>query len=509
MARTWYGRRKPEQALIASAGRPITAAAVTIATNNPPSHVLWGGAGWQQEVWAHYDTTPELHSGANIMGIAFSRAKMIAVDVDPVTLELGTEPTTDPVATALVARLFGGPTGRAQAQKQIGVHLTGPGECWVLASDQLPDADGQTWQIISVSEVTKAGNSIRIQNLDGTQRELLDTELLFRLFNPHPRRRWDADSPSLALLPVFRELAGLSAQIMAAIKSRLATGGVWLLPQSAGLPDSVDEAGNVLPGGAAGWMRTLADAMMTAIGNPDDPSSLVPIVSLIPDEVLEKIKDPIKFVQDIMTEVQPLREAAQQRIGIGLDTSPEQLLGMGDTNHWGQWFIDESFVKGPLAAYLALPADAFTTHYLRPGMRIAGRNPALFAIAFDTNNMIVEANEENAKWAYGEGILSEEATLRALHFDPTRDAATLPERERNLLIKMVARGNPQTVQELEGMIRTLFPNFKIDPLQVLPATGTLPQVGPSPTAPKAIEAPSTSITHQPPAATPPVAPSAP
>lgn len=506
MPRTWYGRRLPDTVDTLPRQDALVAAAVTVGINNPPSHVQWGGAGWQLEAWQHYDTCPELHAAASIIGNAFSRAKMIAVDVDPLTLEMGTEPTSDPVANALVARLFGGPTGRAQAQRQMGVHLTVPGDCWVLASDQIPDVDSQTWQIISVSEVTKSGAMIQIQNLDGTMRTLQDTELLFRMFQPHPKRRWDADSPSRALLPVFRELAGLSAQIMASIKSRLATGGVWLLPQSAGLPDSVDEFGNKLPGGATGWMRLLADAMTTAIANPEDASAVVPIVSLIPDDVLDKIKDPIKFVQDIMSEVQPLREAAQRRIAIGMDMPPETLLGLGDVNHWSAWQIDEAFIKGPLASLLALPADAFTSHYLRPGLRIAGKNPGLFAIVFDTNDMITEANEANAKQAYGDGVLSEESYLKALHFDPVRDAASTEERERALILRMVGRGNPQTAQELEGMLRVLYPNFKLDPLEPLPVPGGPTVIDAAPVAPqKAITAPSTTDTQQPPQrpATPP------
>lgn len=490
--RTWYGRRKP----------PITAAAVTVATNNPPSHVLWGGAGWQQEAWGHYDTCPELHEAATILGNAFGRAKMIAVDVDPITLELGTEATSDPVATALVAGLFGGPTGRAQAQSQMGLHLTVPGECWVLASDQLPDADGQTWQIIGVSEVTKAGNTIRIQNLDGTQRDLLDTELLFRLFKPHPQQRWQADSPTRALLPVFRELAGLSAQIMASIRSRLATGGLMLVPESIAPPFTTNEAGEKVPFGAQGWMKMLADAMIAAIANPEDPSALVPIVMTASDDVIAKIGEPIRFVQEIMAEVQPLRDAAIKRIAIGMDMPAELITGVGDVNHWGQWFIDESFVKGPLAAALSLPADAFTTHYLRPGLRLAGKNPARFAIAFDTNHMISEANEANAKQAYADGVLSEEAYLTAMNFDPERDSATLAERERRLIEGMVGRGNPQTIQELEKMVQVLYPGFKITPLAPLPAPGTAAIAGPGSPAPKAIEAPTTTELHQPPTQAP-------
>lgn len=498
--RTWYGRKVPEP--LTAAATPITAAAVTVAINNPPSHVLWGGAQWQREFWQHYDTSPEVHKALSIYGYAFSQAKMIAVDVDPMTLELGEEPTKDPVALALVARLFGGPTGRSQAQRQMGVHLTGPGECWILAEDQQPDADAQPWRILSVAEVTKAGNLIRIQNLDGTQRTLLETELLFRLFNPHPFMAWQADSPNRAALPVLRELAGLSMHVIASIKSRLASAGIWLLPKSAQMEKTIDQFGQEVPGGADGWMRLLADAMLAPIADPDNPSAVVPIVAMVPDEVLAQIKDPITFVTEIMQEIAPLRQAARERYAAGQDMDPSQLLGAGEVNHWSNWFIDEAFVKGPLAALLALPADAFTTHYLRPGLRLANRDPRLFAIRFDTNHMIEQDLEKNAMWAYENGLISEAATLSALHFDPVRDLITEEERERSLLEKMIARGNPQTVEELAALIKLRYPDFVITPLPTA-ATGpnapAPPAIGTTaPPAPKAIAAPVPSSTQAPP-----------
>lgn len=510
MARNPFSRRRSSQIEILDPVRQssLVASAVTIGIDKPPSHVLWGGAQWQLEAWAHYDTCPELHAAATVIGNAFSRAKMMAVDVDPVTGDLGDTPTDDPVAGALVANLFGGRSGQSMAQRQMGVHLTLPGDCWILASDQRPDVDAQTWQVISVSEVQKAGNLIQIENLDGTRRNLMPTELLFRLFQPHPKRRWEADSPTRAMLPVLRELAGLSAQIIASIKSRLATGGVWLLPQSATLPDTVDEYGNKLPSGAQGWMAMLARAMVTAIANPDDPSALVPIVAMIPDEVLEKIKDPFQFVREIAAEAQVLREACVKRLAIGMDMPPELLLGVGDVNHWSAWQVSEDFVKGPLTGLLALPADGFTTHYLRPGLRLAGRNPRLFAIAFDTSGLMPAVQEEHAIAAYTAGELSARALLEALHFDPVRDAVTPEERAEKLVRGILARGNPESLEELLPTIKRLFPGISLT--VPIGSTGLPSPVAPqleenAPTTAPPIAPPSTTATKSPPPrpATPP------
>lgn len=490
MARTWYGRRKLGVEIVRpSALDSLTASATTVAVNTP-SQVQWGGSGWQQEVWEHYDTAPEQHRAQTDMGEAFSRAKLMVVDVNPTSGDLGENPTDDPVGGAIIRKMFGGRVGQAQAQRAMGQHLTGPGEFWVLVSDQVPDVDGDQWAILAVGEVTKAGNLIQIQNMDGTRRSLRDGELLIRVWQPHPARRWLADSPTLAELTVLREMAGFTAQIMASIRSRLASAGVWLLPQSATLPVEKDEAGQDLPGGAPQWMRLLATAMMTAISRPDDPSALVPIVAMIPDDVLAKIQNPIQFVQDLAADLQPLRDSATKRFAIGFDAPPERLLGVGDMNHWSAWQTDESFVKGPLSSLLSVPAAALTEHYLKPTLRLMGKDPELFAFAFDVSDMMPDVKAEHAEQARQDGVLSERAYLEALGFDPDRDAATPEERAERLVLQVLARGNPESLEELLPTIKRLFPGIQL--------TVPITTAGPTPAAP---------VAETPPAGTPVAAPS--
>jgi hypothetical protein len=420
-SRTWYGRRKSAED-VAREIPALTAAAATVDANRPPTgtQMYWGGAGWQNEGWDHYDSTPELHRAASDMGEAFSRAVMMVVDVDPVSGELGEDPTDDQMAGAIGTAMFGGRPGQAQAQRAIGEHMTVPGECWILATDPALNIDDEPWQVLSVNEVAPLGGTgIQITRIDGSKRMLVDGELLFRVWQPHPKRRVEANSPVRAALPVLRELAGLSAQVMAAIRSRLASAGVWLLPDSATLPAPLDELGREIPGTPSDhWLRLLGNAMMTAVANPDDPSALVPIVAMVPDGVLEKIKDPFQFVRDVISDIQPIREAAIKRLAVGFDAPPERLLGLASVNHWGQWFMDESFVKGPLSAYLAVPADAFTKKYLRPALQLAGKNPDAFAIAYDVRGMLPDVEATNAQQAWDAGKLAGRKYLEAMGFDP-------------------------------------------------------------------------------------------
>jgi hypothetical protein len=137
----------------------------------------------------------------------------------------------------------------------------------------------------------------------------------------------------------------------------------------------------------------------------------------------------------------------------------------------------------------------------------------LFAIRFDTNHMIEQDLEKNAMWAYENGLISEAATLSALHFDPVRDLITEEERERSLLEKMIARGNPQTVEELAALIKLRYPDFVITPLPTA-ATGpnapAPPAIGTTaPPAPKAIAAPVQGPPVRPPVTSNPTGPPSP
>jgi hypothetical protein len=486
--RTWYGRKRIE-----TAPASLVSAAAPLVIGGKPTpdskNTRWGGAQWQREAWDHYDTNPELHRAATIVGESFSRARLIVVDVDPVTGELGEDPTDNPRAGAVGATAFGGRPGQQSAQRTMGLHFTVPGETAIVVSDD-PDLPLPVWTVLDVSEVSSTGSAVSIKTENGDDRILADGDMLVRIWQRHPRSQSLADSPARALLPVFREMGALTAQVMAAARSRLASAGVWLLPETAQLPAERDpETGEELTDGATGaerWLRMISDAMSAALSNPEDPSALVPIIAMVPDDVLDKIKDPFKFVADTIADVVAQRDAAVKRIAVGMDMPAEALTGLADSNHWTAWLVDESYIKGPLSSLLALPAEALTAQWLRPALAAAGvPNPQLFAYRFDVSHMLPAASDDAATQnAYSVGELSARAYLERLGFDPDRDAPTTDERAQRLLISILANATPDQLPDLVDVIKAVYGRTVDVPAVSVPAPAELaPRPGDTPSIP--------------------------
>src|SRR3954451_896195 len=87
-------------------------------------------ADWQQEAWHHFNRCGELQMAASWMANSLSRIRVFAAEIG----EDGRpgDPTSNTTAQAIAAELFGGPGAAAQVLAALGVHLTVPGDCYVV-----------------------------------------------------------------------------------------------------------------------------------------------------------------------------------------------------------------------------------------------------------------------------------------------------------------------------------------------------------------------------------------
>jgi hypothetical protein len=448
----------------------LVASAVNVRVTAGFSNIRWGATDWQQEGWLHYDNCPEFGAGVRLMAWALSRARLIAVDIDPITGDPGTQPTKDADVAEIMGDLFGGPAGQSQALKMIGKHLTVAGDLWVLATDN-PDLDQATWEVLGTTEVSAtSADRIVVEQMNGLPREIdTENELLVRIWEPHPKRRWEADAATRSLLPVLRELAALTNMVSATVKSRLASSGILWIPEEIQLPKPTagpaadDTQVRSESAGAQGWLDLITEAMIAPIRDPDSAQAVVPLVSLVKGDLIEKITH-MEFGRDLDQMIQPLRDACVLRLAVGMDLPPEKLTGSGDINHWGQWSITEDFAKQYIAPKLELVAAALTTYYLAPALRARRRNPRPFAIYFDLNRLLPnQINVDNAVKAWDAGLLKELAYMEALGFAAS-DIADSEERARRLITELLSHGNPQTLAEVGQAIAALFPGITIQPL---------------------------------------------
>lgn len=467
----------------------LVAAAVNVRVTENYQHVRWGGTEWQQESWLHYDTCPEFHAGVNIGAHNLSRARLIGVEVDPITGEPGTQPTDDPDVNEIMGELFGGPSGQGQALAQLYRHLDVAGDAWALATDN-PDLDQAQWQILATTEVTSAGGGrIMIEQIDGIPRPI-DTlnELLIRIWQPHPKRRWEADSSSRSLLPVLRELAALTAMVSATVKSRLASAGILWIPEELTLPPASTQPNDVTQVksetiGADGWLDLITEAMVAPIRDPDSAAAVVPLVATVKGDWISKIEH-MEFGKDLDDMIEPLRESGVKRLAVGMNLPPSILLGLETANHWTAWAITEDYAKAYLAPKLELIADAMTNFYLRPALRTRGRNPKMFAVYFDLDALVPrQITTENATLAYEAGLLAEIEYCAILGISESQMADNV-ERARRLVEEMLRKGNPITLEELARTVAVLYPGIGVQPPI---STGAPAVAGPGAPAPKAIE----------------------
>lgn len=418
------------------------------------SRVYRRPADWQTEAWRHFDICGELRYACMWIGNVLSRttlhpAKRSGNDLTPVT--------SGAPFTAM-EELFSGKEGQSQMLSAVGLHLTVAGECYLVgrkpdpSRGEAPGAD--IWEIVGTQEMKHRGTRWSIDYQDGARPLDLDDEaVIIRIWRPHPRLRILADSPIRALLPVLQELEFLSRHVMAQVTSRLAGGGLLVLPQSMSFPSP--PAGSTLPDTATEAdivMAVLGEAMLQPINDPSHPSALVPTIFMVPDEAVDKINH-MKFWSDLDQHAIELRSEAIRRLALGLDLPPEVLLGTSGMNHWGAWQMEESSIKAHIEPLLELVVNALTVGYLQPLT-----DDPTDVVAYDTTALRLRPNRsKEAIELYDRGELNGDTLLRETGFAP--DEAMGDEEFKTWMLRKVASGSTTPEQVAEALVALGIPGI--------------------------------------------------
>lgn len=464
----------------------LVAAATLISRQALTSALGWRtktatAAEWQQIAWEHYDTCGELRFAAEWLGNSLSRANLYAARMDSATgvpIQLG---AGDPAAVAM-NDFCGGRDGQSEMLKRFGPHLTVPGESYLIGWDDPQVKGKQNWATLCRDEIEEAspGGKVTITWL-GEKFELPDEALIMRIWRPHPRRYWEANSPVRGLEMILTELFKLTQHVQAQADSRLAGAGVLVLPLETVFPPppgeatetSSDDPTLAAQSGLSGFMRTLAQSMVEPIANRDSAAAVVPIVIQAPGEQIKNVKH-ITFATPLSQEAMTLRQEAIRRLAAGLDMPAEILTGMGDSNHWTAWQLDESAIKTHIEPILQLICNAITVCYLRP---IMGEDP-------DTSDLVCwyDASELKqrpdrsaiAKDLYELGELSGDALRREAGFGDN-DAPSDEDDKRAILRGMVDRAAIDTATAVEILV--LLGYVTDGDLSAAPAEGTAIEQG--------------------------------
>ncbi|MFF9265856.1 hypothetical protein [Streptomyces longwoodensis] len=428
---------------------------------------------WQRDAWDLYDTVTELRFGVSWIANACSRARLYVglVDQDgssePTPVDLTPDKQTGAVdldaqqAVAVLDELGGGQLGQAEMLRRLAIHLNVPGESYLIGfDDPTGQADGygqdvtnvvvgddgeegRRWLVCSADELQSTGAGLKIVSPDMPNEYIeIDPEqsTILRIWRPHPRVGYNADSPLLALRQPLRELVDLSAHITATAESRLAGAGVLFVPDELTTP-SPEQSEGANPLHPDPFTAALIEAMAAPLKNRDSASAVVPLVVRGPAEKGKELKH-ISFSTPLDENVQELRESAIRRVATGMDMPPEVLTGLGDSNHWSAWQVEESAIKLHIEPLLGLICDSLTTNLLRPALKALGVSGwQKYAIWYDTSDLSLRPNRApEAMDAHKLGLISDEAARRELGFGD-EDAPSDAERMRNLVTAVLTNAS--------------------------------------------------------------------
>lgn len=432
-----WGKSKPPQSApepaVGTVQNALTAAASAVKASR--AGVLTQNERWQDDAWDFYDQLGEFRFAVDWKAEMISRVRLRAGRIvqgqdEPELIDEG--PAAD-----LVSELGGGIGGQSEMMSASATQLEVVGESWLVGEQ----ANGlSTWTVRSNDEIRV--QSGRYEVLDessamGRQvwRPLSSNSLVVRVWKPHKRFRHMADSPARSMRPTMRELELVNRKIQSRYLSRLASAGVFLIPDEVSFPvrEEFQEAEDPF---VEEWIETAREA----IAQPGTASATVPIPMRVPSEYIEKFKF-IDFTLSDADDDIAKRESAIRRLATQIDVPAEILLGLGDVNHWSAWQLEESAIKTHISSSVETIVNSLTIGYLHPRLKAMGENPEGLVVWYDTSELSIRPDRsENAFKSYDRLEINGEALRRETGFNET-DAPNDAELQQMILRKLAL--NPQ------------------------------------------------------------------
>lgn len=472
----------------AAQGRSLVASAMPLA--GPDGKAAWqassGDAGWQAQAWYYYDAIGELRFAFNWLANAISRASLYAAEIDPNTGKISTDPTNDARAQAAAQAVLGGADDRPQLQSTMALQWQVSGETFVLILSQQTDpVTGSSipdrWLCLSRRSMReRAGTWSYKDPLTGVWSKLNERDRVMRVWSPHPDEQTHADSAMRAALPILQEVEKSSQNIIARLDSRLASNGLYLIPQEVDFSSAESEQSS-----SQTFRQMLLDAMTVSLANPGTAESHAPIVADVPGEWLQAMADGhVDFSTAMDASITELRRDALNRVGSTLDMPREMAMGeLAQANHWSGWLIEESTYKIHVEPFLLKFGMALTKTWYRPALAAMGEsNPDRFVLAWDITEVVARPDDkEDVKYLFENNLVS--ADWARSKFGVPDDAIPSEEEERHNLARMMVTSAPTTLENV-SVAREL----GFDPTVPLTPSGTPAAEAPEeqPSGPRAL-----------------------
>lgn len=448
---------------------------------------------WQRELWRFVEIIGELNYAAGMVASSFSRSRLVMHDVKD-DGEVG-GPTKNKKAIKVASTILGSPSERREIMRIAGFNLWLVGEVYigVISGDSEPGSD--QWFAVSSGDIKKNPTGMAYVNLgNGNQALRPGKDILMRSWTPNPNRVSEPDSTARSTRIILRELEKLTLYIFSQIDSRLASGGVFVVPSGMSTGDGTITAQDL--------MRTFVETASEGLKGEGTAAGIVPIVLEVPTDAVGKLQY-LTFSPELSKQALALREEAVKRFASVIDLPAEEITGVGDTNHWSSYQIGPDSVKKHIEPLLARFCLALQRGVVRHALSAAGLDPTKYHIWYDTTPLIVRPQRfQEALELWREGQLSSASLLDAAGFYVS-DAPEAQEDVRRYLRELVLRDpqlfNQSSIRALVGVTEEMIPPGVGQELpdggqqQLLTDKGTPP---PPPPAPEKV--PQDPVTGRPP-----------
>lgn len=416
---------------------------------------------WQTEAWNFYRTLGTLKFAIGWHSQTMSRVRLTAAVVEPG----GEEPTplTDGPAAELMSQFFGGTTGQTQYMREIDVQLSVPGEGYIVAEDDPDDEDGHTtWCVRSVTELRPTtGRALvdgRMKNVDiweievdeGAWRKLPFESHVFRMWRSDDEKHWRPDSPTHGALNTLRMIDLLRRRVMAMCVSRLASNGLFIYPQEVVFPAKPGFEQEPDP-----FLAEWLDVAAKTIENPGSALAAIPMPIKVPREFIEHFKY-MDFSNQFDERLMAMIQHVYDVLATEMNMPKEVITGMGDTNHWNAWALDEQAIKIHIAPEAELICQGTTKGYLHPALKAMGESTMMnggeIIVWYDTSELAVPPDRSAAADAARDRNTISDAAYRREKGFSEGDKPTKNELREQLLTDAAKDPTlfPAVVEELTG-----------------------------------------------------------
>lgn len=421
-----------------------------------------GTLDWQNTAWHYYDAVGEFRSAITWVANLVSKADVHAAEIDPDTNTVGS-PTEDARVQQIAAAVLGGMARRSQLLQTLAVHWQVPGESFIIVRPQAARqgvAQPDEWLVLSGRKVIYKGSQWTYMD-PGTMRMVIltPTDLLIRLWSPHPDDPALSDSAARPALPILQEIEKSSQHIAANLDSRLGTAGVHAVPAEMNFPRGEGTLSDALT-------DYFVDAASTNIKSPGAAEARVPIFLEMPAEhIASFVAGRVDYATEFQGQVVDLRTAALGRLAATLDMPNETAEGStGGMNHWGAWQVEESTYKIYIEPLLDRIADALTAQWFIPALTAAGvATPERYVLAWDTSSIVARPDRTGELMQLWDKVLISDDYLRAEMGIPDEAIPSTEEKRRREMLGLVD-GAPTLLAD-PNIGRDLF-GFEIAPAAV-------------------------------------------